>query len=108
VRTATGVALIDLDAVARGPAAADLGHCCARILSDAIRRGRPRSDADALVDAIANGYATRRPLPSPAALAWHTAASLLARRAGRVVTAAKLDELVHLDAIVDLAAATVL
>lgn len=66
-----GVALLDLDRAARGPAADDLG--C--LLADDLARGRGADSADVLLAT----YAGLRPLPPVAVLAAHTTAHLLRR-----------------------------
>ena len=79
------VGLVDLDQTARGAASAELGSlfaglCYARAvgrLDVATERG--------CAAAVAEGYATVRPLPSAAALRRATAAALLAERAVRAV-----------------------
>jgi aminoglycoside phosphotransferase len=68
------VTLIDFEDASAGPAAADLGQVLARL------RGMGVTD-EAAADALVEGYARVRPAPPPAALRWHTAASLLARTA---------------------------
>jgi aminoglycoside phosphotransferase len=69
------VTLIDFEDVSAGPAAADLGQVLAR-----LRAARLTGDITGdLSVAVLEGYAEVRPLPPPAALRWHTAASVLAR-----------------------------
>jgi hypothetical protein len=79
------MALIDVESVARGPAAADLGSLLAGLV---YRRETQRLSPDACrarTRAFLTGYATRRRLPSSASLAWHTAAALFRERAARAV-----------------------
>jgi Ser/Thr protein kinase RdoA (MazF antagonist) len=64
------VALLDLEDVCHGPAAADLGQ----LLAGLIVARTPRA-AGSLLD----GYASVAEPPDHAALRWYTAASLLAR-----------------------------
>jgi aminoglycoside phosphotransferase len=86
VDTGDGVALIDLDQLAAGPAAADVGSLLA-----ALRYGRLTGELTAAAerahaDAFLAGYATVREVPEPGTLRWHLAAALLAERAARAVT----------------------
>jgi aminoglycoside phosphotransferase len=68
--TPTGeVALLDLEDLSVGPAAADLGQ----VLAALIVNHTPKA-----AQALLHGYGTP---PHPSALRWHTAASLLARQA---------------------------
>ncbi len=62
------IALLDLEHLSSGPAAADLGQVLAGLLTR-------RTSATALL----RGYAEVAPLPDRAALRWYTAASVLAR-----------------------------
>jgi Ser/Thr protein kinase RdoA (MazF antagonist) len=66
------VALLDLEHLSTGPAAADLGQVLAGLLSG---RGSRRTAAGALLA----GYGEIARVPDRAALRWHTAASVLAR-----------------------------
>jgi aminoglycoside phosphotransferase len=86
------VALIDFEDAAAGPAAADLG----RVLA-----GLPRAAADPLL----RGYATVRRPPDPAALGWHTTASLLARWALPAVSRVRPDALARLRPVLERARA---
>jgi Ser/Thr protein kinase RdoA (MazF antagonist) len=90
------VALIDVEDLAIGPAAADLGSFLALLLY--LRRGARLDDArhDGAARAFLSGYASVRPLPPPAALRWHTAAALLVERALRAVTRVRPLGLLHL------------
>ncbi|MDZ4862339.1 MAG: aminoglycoside phosphotransferase family protein [Gemmatimonadota bacterium] len=90
------VALIDLDQVAMGPAAADLGGAIAGLLYREITHEWSGTEAGALRQALCAGYDAIRPLPSSDALRWHTAAALLAERALRAVTRFRVDGLMHL------------
>lgn len=97
--TAERIALIDLDQVAVGPAAADLGGvlarlryaCCLGFLSEGTR--------DALSRVFVGGYASVRQPPHPAALRWYTAAALLVERALRAVNGLRPLGLCHLEAL---------
>jgi hypothetical protein len=77
--------LIDVESVAMGPAAADLGSLLAGLV---YRRETDRLSPDACrarTRAFLSGYASRRRLPSSPSLAWHTAAALFRERAARAV-----------------------
>jgi Ser/Thr protein kinase RdoA (MazF antagonist) len=92
------VALIDLDQVGLGPAAADLGSALAglryhAIVTDEAARGQ-RSQR-----ALLDGYAALRELPDPAALCWHVAAALLSERALRAVNRIRPGGLAALGAV---------
>jgi Ser/Thr protein kinase RdoA (MazF antagonist) len=93
------VALVDLDQMGHGPAAADLGSLLARLRYAATIGEIDAADAAVLEVRFLGGYAERRPLPDLTTLAWHTAAALLAERALRAVNRvngaalARLDEL---------------
>jgi tRNA A-37 threonylcarbamoyl transferase component Bud32 len=80
------LALIDVEDVARGPAAADIASLLASL---AYRRETGQLSAAACrarMAAFLQGYAAHRYLPSRASLAWHTAAALFVERAARAVT----------------------
>jgi len=100
------VALIDLDQVAMGPAAADLGGALAGLIYREITNDWSAAEVRALGEALCAGYEAIRPLPANGALRWHTAAALLAERALRAVTRYRVDGLRHLEQL--LATATVL
>jgi aminoglycoside phosphotransferase (APT) family kinase protein len=80
------VALVDLDQASLGPAAADLGSALAALGYLRCTGALSRSTEAALVADLLAGYRSVRELPDPHALAWHTAAALLAERALRAVT----------------------
>jgi aminoglycoside phosphotransferase len=67
------VALLDLEHLSAGPAAADLGQVLAGLLSGRVRRNGAA--------ALLAGYGELARTPDRAALRWHTAASILARTA---------------------------
>jgi hypothetical protein len=89
------VALIDLEDVSAGPAAADLGQVLAVLLARGVDAG----------DALLAGYARRADRPDAAALRWHTAASVLGRVALPAVTHVRPDLLARLPALLDAAGA---
>ena len=77
--------LLDLDAFGLGPAAVDLGVMLARLR---YQRSCGRLDGAGerrLAAALLGGYAESGSLPDAHALRWHTAASLLVRRAATPV-----------------------
>jgi Ser/Thr protein kinase RdoA (MazF antagonist) len=76
------IALIDLDQVAAGPPAAELGSALAGLEYRRVAEGAD----DPLGDALLAGYATVRPLPPSRAIVWQTAAALLVERAVRTVS----------------------
>jgi hypothetical protein len=79
--------LVDLDDVAGGHAAADIGSALAGL--------RDPECAAALLE----GYGRSGPLPDPRTLRWYTAAALLGERALRSITRLRTDGLEHLDAV---------
>jgi aminoglycoside phosphotransferase len=92
------IALIDLDQVGTGPAAADLGSAMAGIrfhslVADETARGAR------LQRALLDGYASLRELPDAHALRWHVAAAMLSERALRSVNRIRPEGLVHLGAV---------
>jgi aminoglycoside phosphotransferase (APT) family kinase protein len=93
------VALIDLDQVTLGPAAADLGGVLAGLRYRGCVGQLSRSDAGELARAFLAGYAGVRALPERAALRWHTAAALLVERALRAVNRVRAEGLLHLEAL---------
>jgi aminoglycoside phosphotransferase len=87
------VALIDLEHLAAGPAAADLGH----VLALQLAAGRPGRD-------LLAGYAAVARPPDADALRWHTAACMLARVALPAVSRVRPRTLSRLRALLDTAA----
>jgi len=94
--TDRSVALIDVEDLAAGPAAADLGSFLAALVY--LRRGgRITNDAyEEITRAFLNGYASVRPLPARDTLRWHTAAALFVERVLRAVTRVRPLGLRHL------------
>ncbi len=84
------VALIDLEHLSAGPAAADLGQVLAT-------SGRPPRE-------LLRGYATVAPPPDEDALRWYTAASILARVALPGVSRVRPEVLVKMRALLEAAA----
>ncbi len=84
--TDVGVALIDLDQVATGPAAADIGSLLAAFRYAAIVGAISPAAERAYSDAFCAGYGRVRELPDPETLRRHLAAALISERALRAVT----------------------
>ncbi len=101
VVTRQGIALVDLDQAATGPAAADLGGVLSRLrhmrLVGAISASRER----ALIGCLLRGYSSLREPPDGRSIAWHLAASLLGERALRAVTRVRLEGLGHLGELIE-------
>jgi Ser/Thr protein kinase RdoA (MazF antagonist) len=93
------IALIDLDQVGVGPAAADLGSAIAGMRFNALV-GDETARGERLQQALLDGYASLRELPDRDALRWHTAAALLSERALRSVNRIRPDGLAHLGAVI--------
>jgi hypothetical protein len=93
------VALIDVEDVAIGPAAADIGSLIASLI---YRRDTGRLSRDACrqrAHAFCTGYETVRALPTTASLQWHTAAALFVERATRAITRIRPLGLEHMPAL---------
>ena len=99
------VSLIDLEDVAAGPAAADVGHVLAALLCARVSGALPVAAEHALARSLLQGYATVAAPPRPEALTWHTAAAVLARRALTAVNRVREADLRHLDAFLHAARA---
>ena len=87
------VALLDLEHLSTGPAAADLGQVLAGLLTVRVRR-----EAAA---ALLRGYAEVARTPDRASLRWYTAASVLARVALPAVSRFRPRTLAQLRALLD-------
>jgi hypothetical protein len=90
------ITLIDLDQLAAGRPAEELGSALAGL---EYRRLTVRADGT-LGDALLDGYASVRSLPSSRALAWSTAAALLSERALRAVARIRPEGLHSLEALI--------
>jgi Ser/Thr protein kinase RdoA (MazF antagonist) len=90
------ITLIDLDQLAAGRPAEELGSALAGL---EYRRLTVRADG-ALGDALLDGYASVRSLPSSRALAWSTAAALLSERALRAVARIRPEGLHSLEELI--------
>jgi Ser/Thr protein kinase RdoA (MazF antagonist) len=98
--SADGLALIDLEDVARGPAAADLGSLLAALLYLRVSNALTPAEYLARAAEFLGGYAEVRPLPNAFSLAWHTSAALFIERAVRAVTRVRPLGLTHLGELV--------
>jgi Ser/Thr protein kinase RdoA (MazF antagonist) len=95
------IALIDLDQVAAGPAAAELGSVLASLRYGAVVGLIPPWAAAELSAAFLGGYAEVRRLPDENALQAYTAAALLGERSLRVVTRVRPEGLRRLPELLD-------
>jgi aminoglycoside phosphotransferase (APT) family kinase protein len=92
--------LIDLDQAGLGPAAADIGSLLARVrVGDLVDGGA--GEGERLTAAFLAGYSSRRVLPTPESLRWHTAAALLVEQAVRAVNRVRADVLDRLEAVLE-------
>jgi Ser/Thr protein kinase RdoA (MazF antagonist) len=95
------VALLDLEDLAVGPAACDIGSFLGALeysgTADALLRGVCAERGSAFL----SGYEMVAPLPDPSSLAWHVAASLFVERAVRAVTRIRPLGLNQLPALLD-------
>jgi hypothetical protein len=107
IATGDGIALFDVEDLAIGPAAADVGSLLAGLVY--LRRASRISvdTHEELASAFLDGYASVRPLPRRQALGWHTAAALLVERVLRAVTRVRPLGLLHLEELLADAAAIV-
>jgi aminoglycoside phosphotransferase len=93
------VALIDLDQVAAGPAAAELGSVLASLrYAGSVGLLRPAA-VPGLARSLLAGYSELRSVPDDGALRAHTAAALVAERCLRVVTRVRPEGLRRLPAL---------
>ncbi|HJZ76157.1 MAG TPA: aminoglycoside phosphotransferase family protein [Vicinamibacterales bacterium] len=94
------LALIDVEDVAAGPPAADIGSLIASLLY--LREGQRLTVDNCArgVRAFLAGYESVGAVPAPASLAWHTAAALFIERASRSVTRIRPLGLMHLPRLV--------
>jgi len=95
------VALVDLDHIALGPAAADLARILAGLTLERLGGWLDAATERDLAQRVLDGYGAFRALPSERELAWHTAASLLARHALPAVSRVRERALEQLPAILD-------
>lgn len=98
------VALIDLDDLCRGDPLQDLGSFAAALYYRALVRGEDVSTIPPRIEQFIAAYAAKVAWEvSPSALAWHTAAALIAERAYRQITRLKAGRRARLDQIIALA-----
>ena len=95
------VALIDLDQVAAGPLAAELGSVLASLRYAGVVGLLPPAVVPELAASFVSGYAELRRPPRDAALRAHTAAALLTERSLRVVTRVRPEGLRRLPALLE-------
>ncbi len=93
------VTLIDLDQLATGPAAAELGSMLAAFRFQRHMGMFGAATEATLARAFLDGYAAHAPLPEAHVLRWHTAASLLVERALRAVNRVRWSALTVLPAL---------
>lgn len=93
------VALIDLDQVSAGPAAAELGGLLAGLRYERVTQMIDTAVERRLRQRMLTGYASVRPLPPAPEIQWHTAAALLGERALRAVNRVRPLGLRHLPAM---------
>ena len=102
------ITLIDLEQVAAGDPAAELGSVLAALVYKSITGDRAAETVATWKTAFVNAYARSATLPSAEALEWHTAAALLAERALRAVTRVRAEGLRQLPALLAHAHATLI
>jgi aminoglycoside phosphotransferase (APT) family kinase protein len=95
-----GVALIDFDQAAAGPAAADVGSALAGLRLRGRLSGDPAA-GERLSQAFLSGYREVRELPGAEVLRWHVAAALLGERALRAVRRVRPDALAQLPVLIE-------
>ena len=94
------VALIDVEDVALGERAADVGSLIASLIYRRETGQLSREKCRLHMLAFFAGYETVRRLPAAAAIQWHTAAALLVERATRAVTRIRPLGLEHLPGLI--------
>lgn len=98
------VALIDLDTLAQGPPAHDLGSWTAALLYRAVVLGHDLDSTFDLARRFVAAYRSHAAIPVvDADIRWHTAAALINERAMRAITRLKPGRLAHLGRIIHLA-----
>lgn len=93
------VGLIDVEEMAWGARAADIGSLLARLSCARILETQPADSIRAASDALLEGYASIASLPDAADVRWHLAAAMLVERAQRAVTRLNSVALARLDCI---------
>ncbi|MFQ5783922.1 MAG: aminoglycoside phosphotransferase family protein [Alphaproteobacteria bacterium] len=98
------VSLIDLDTLSEGPPSYDIGSFVAAALYRAILCRRTPASTRPMVEMFLGRYRARVPWAIPRSeIAWHTAAALIAERAGRCISRLKAGRLEIVDDLVALA-----
>ena len=97
------LALVDLDQMALGSPACDLGSLLALLHYRRCIGRLAEGGEHELSEAFLAGYAGVRELPAPASLLWHTVAALLSERALRAVNRVSEEGLAHLPDLIQLA-----
>jgi len=93
------LAIIDFDTACFGPPEADLGHFLGVLRAERCLGRRSAPETGRLEASFLDGYLRGGRRFEAAALAWHTAASMLIKRAARLVTTARSHTLRHLPTI---------
>ena len=93
------VVLIDMDQLALGPSAAELGSVRAALRYRAVTGQARRGEIARLEAAFLNGFGATRSLPSGTEIRWYTAAALLNERALRAVNRMRPEGLAVMDAL---------
>src|SRR5437899_12920331 len=93
------LAIIDFDTACFGPPEADLGHFLGALRAERCLGRRSAPETGRLEASFLDGYLRGDRRFEAAALAWHTAASMLIKRAARLVTTARSHTLRHLPTI---------
>jgi Ser/Thr protein kinase RdoA (MazF antagonist) len=94
------VGLIDVEEMAWGARAADLGSLLARLCSARTLELETRDRVHRAAMALLEGYASVSPVPELPELRWHVAAAMLVERAQRAVTRLNGLALARLDRLV--------
>jgi len=92
--------LLDVEDLAHGPAAADIGSFLGALKYCRLTDALPHHSYGERGAAFLAGYELVARLPDPGALAWHTAAALFVERAVRAVTRIRPSGLSHLPALI--------
>jgi Ser/Thr protein kinase RdoA (MazF antagonist) len=95
------VALLDLEDLAIGPAACDIGSFLGALEYSRMADGLAHQVCTERASAFLAGYRMVAPLPDLSSLSWHTAASLFVERALRAVTRIRPLGLNQLPALLD-------
>ena len=96
----SAVGLIDVEEMAWGARAADLGSLLARLCSARALELETAERVHRAAMALLDGYASIAPLPGMPELRWYLAAAMLVERAQRAVTRLNALALAHLDRLV--------